>query len=311
MDSKKIYNLHTEYLLEGLYNLLKNEGVEQIEEKSVSKKQQRFMGMVHAAQQGEKPASKEVANVAKSMSKKDVTDFAKTKTKGLPDKVEEDNDEVTDEELSMFSRKKVGTRGGYGQNDNPWNSLKKRGRGFKSRVRNEDTGNPVDGVSNDSETVDVKKDNLSTKLNAFSLEEAFLEMYQDMEHAVKTKLSEDVPPAGKGSEKLDKSHLAGIKGGLSIPGISMNKANGSSYMQYRFGLALAGAPEYPTAAAGAVSGDPLLSTYTDEELDMIKMAAKQVGAGSITKLSKNRSEEIPGVNTTSPVANIKKNKYGI
>ena len=62
------------------------QGEEELDEKAVSKAQQKFMGMVHAAQKGEKPASKEVAKVAKSMKKKDVTDFASTKHKGLPEK---------------------------------------------------------------------------------------------------------------------------------------------------------------------------------------------------------------------------------
>ena len=61
-------------------------GEKQVDEKAVSKKQQRFMGMVHAAQKGEKPASKEVAKVAKGMGKKDAEDFAATKHKGLPEK---------------------------------------------------------------------------------------------------------------------------------------------------------------------------------------------------------------------------------
>jgi hypothetical protein len=56
---------------------------------AVSKAQQRFMGMVHATQKGEEPASPEVAKVAASMSKGDAKDFASTKHKGLPDKKEE------------------------------------------------------------------------------------------------------------------------------------------------------------------------------------------------------------------------------
>jgi hypothetical protein len=64
---------------------------EQVDEKAVSKKQQRFMGMVHAAQKGEKPASKEVAKVAKGMGKKDAEDFAATKHKGLPEKKKSDD----------------------------------------------------------------------------------------------------------------------------------------------------------------------------------------------------------------------------
>jgi len=63
-----------------------NEGVEVVSEKAVSKKQQKFMGMVHAAQKGEKPASKDVAKVAKEMKKKDAKDFASTKHKDLPEK---------------------------------------------------------------------------------------------------------------------------------------------------------------------------------------------------------------------------------
>jgi hypothetical protein len=53
-------------------------------EKAKSKAQQKFMGMVHAAQKGEKPASKEVAKVAKDMPKKAAKDYAATKHKGLP-----------------------------------------------------------------------------------------------------------------------------------------------------------------------------------------------------------------------------------
>jgi len=111
--------------------------------------------------------------------------------------------------------------------------------------------------------------------------------------------------------KMPKDQVAAFKGAISMPGISMNKSNGSSYLQYRFGLALAGAPEYPTQAAGAFAGDPLLSTYTDEELEMINSASKMVGAGPVKKLGSNRSTELDNTNKTSPVAKIKKNKYGI
>ena len=62
------------------------EALTQVVEKAVSKAQQKFMGMVHAAKKGEKPASKEVAKAAKGMSKKSAEDFASTKHKGLPEK---------------------------------------------------------------------------------------------------------------------------------------------------------------------------------------------------------------------------------
>jgi hypothetical protein len=62
---------------------------------AVSKAQQKFMGMVHAAQKGDmKNPSPEVEKAADSMSDKSAKDFASTKHKGLPDHVKEG--EVTD-----------------------------------------------------------------------------------------------------------------------------------------------------------------------------------------------------------------------
>jgi hypothetical protein len=56
---------------------------------AVSKAQQKFMGMVHAAQKGEEPASAEVEKAAKDMSDKSAKDFASTKHKGLPNHIDE------------------------------------------------------------------------------------------------------------------------------------------------------------------------------------------------------------------------------
>ena len=51
-----------------------------------SKKQQRFMGMVHALQTGKKVkgASAKLKKTARTMSPKAAKEFASTKTKGLP-----------------------------------------------------------------------------------------------------------------------------------------------------------------------------------------------------------------------------------
>jgi hypothetical protein len=70
-------------------------GESYIEEKSLSRAQQRFMGMVYAAKKGETPASPEVAKAASGMSKKAAKDFAKTKHEGLPEKKEETKEEVS------------------------------------------------------------------------------------------------------------------------------------------------------------------------------------------------------------------------
>jgi hypothetical protein len=81
----------------GKSKLMKRESEQELDEKAVSKKQQKFMGMVHAAQKGEKAASPEVAKVAKTMKKKDAEDFASTKHKGLPEKVKSKKKEKTEE----------------------------------------------------------------------------------------------------------------------------------------------------------------------------------------------------------------------
>lgn len=64
---------------------------EDLTEKAVSQSQQKLMGMALAYKRGEMDdASDEVKELANNMSEKDLEDFAKTRHKGLPDKVNED-----------------------------------------------------------------------------------------------------------------------------------------------------------------------------------------------------------------------------
>lgn len=65
-----------------------------LQEKAKSKSQQHFMGMVNAVQKGElspDEVGSSVVKAANSMTNKDVDDFASTKHKGLPEKVDEIN----------------------------------------------------------------------------------------------------------------------------------------------------------------------------------------------------------------------------
>ena len=63
---------------------------EDISEKAVSKQQQKFFGLVRAIQKGKASGSPEAEKAARDMSKKDVEDFASTKHKGLPKKVQQE-----------------------------------------------------------------------------------------------------------------------------------------------------------------------------------------------------------------------------
>ena len=108
----------------------------------------------------------------------------------------------------------------------------------------------------------------------------------------------DVPA---NANRLPKSHNSALKGMISMPDISQTKQGGSPYTQWRFGIAMAGAPDFPTPPAGAFAGDPLLATYTDVDLEIINAAAKSVGAGRVSKLTDNRSTEAEYVHKVSPV----------
>jgi len=136
--------------------------------------------------------------------------------------------------------------------------------------------------------------------------------YNGIQHLVNQyvegELDSDMLSEG-GMKKIDNTQKAAMKNATTFPGLNMNLGNG--YTGYRFGLALAGAPDFPTKADNWIAGDPLLSPYTDEEAEMINYAAKQVGGGKGQKWSNKRSQEIDGVNTTSTTAKPKKNQYGV
>jgi len=132
---------------------------------SVSKQQQKFMGIVRSIQKGEAPAgkfSKAAQKAAKSMKKSSVRKYAKTKHDDLPKKVKEDRD-YKDEykkfqsskkakkyraELNKYNRQK----GTYGNGDGKDAShkggkivgfesqSKNRGRAEKSRLKKESNG---------------------------------------------------------------------------------------------------------------------------------------------------------------------------
>ena len=117
-------------------------------------------------------------------------------------------------------------------------------------------------------------------------------------------------------KKLPHDHVAAIKGAMSSPALSMNKSDGSSYMQYRHGIALAcaGAGDTPSIDMdpdGAFSGDPLFASYADIEEEMIDNASKIVGAGKTNRLSPNKSSESEDTHKASPIphnSGVKKRK---
>ena len=116
-----------------------------------------------------------------------------------------------------------------------------------------------------------------------------------------------------GTQYMKPEEKAAMKNAMTLPALNMSTGSGGAYMNYRMAIALAGAPTFPTKieADNWIGGDPLISSYTEEEFEMVKSAALQVGAGTIQNWSGKRSEEMADVNKTSTVAKPKKNKYGV
>lgn len=79
-------------------------GEMEMTEKSVSKKQQEFFGLVRGMQKGDTPKKGKAGEVSKEMKKKDVKDFASTKHKNLPNKKvkSKDTDDVKKIEESIL-----------------------------------------------------------------------------------------------------------------------------------------------------------------------------------------------------------------
>lgn len=84
----------------------------EVTEKAVSKKQQQFFGIVRGMQKGEIPKKGEAGKKAKEMDPRDVKDFASTKHKGLPKKVES---KEGSEKFIQKATKKMETKGTEGK----------------------------------------------------------------------------------------------------------------------------------------------------------------------------------------------------
>ncbi len=92
--------------------------------------------------------------------------------------------------------------------------------------------------------------------------------------------------------------------------------NQDPYRQYRFGVALAAsknAKESGYTASSSWGENLIIVTYDDEDAKNIDDALKQVGLNPSDKklVSTKKSEESKQTNKSSPVAQIKKNKYGV
>jgi hypothetical protein len=107
--------------------------------------------------------------------------------------------------------------------------------------------------------------------------------------------------------KLRKNSQSSTTGMTAWPALNNNN---NPYYAYKFGIAMAGAPESKTDKNGPIGGDFITMSYTDGDDLIARSAAKQMGISSKAVTSK-KSKEDSDVHKTSPVAAAKRNRYGI
>jgi hypothetical protein len=108
--------------------------------------------------------------------------------------------------------------------------------------------------------------------------------------------------------KLRKGALKASPGMTSWPALNNNN---NPYHAYRFGMSLAGSPDNFVEKEGPVGGNFITMSYTDGDELILQSAAKKMGFSSKSMSSSKKSCELPDINKTSPVANKKRNRYGI
>jgi len=100
----------------------------------------------------------------------------------------------------------------------------------------------------------------------------------------------------------------------AVPGMKKHPDLTSSdpYKAYKFGVALAGSPDFVQEAdQDGPSGQALVTIgYTDACEAIIKATEKKFGVKS-QQMTPRGSQELKSVHKTSPVPTRKKNKYGV
>lgn len=86
--------------------------------------------------------------------------------------------------------------------------------------------------------------------------------------------------------------------------------NSSPYKAYRYGVALAGAPNQDMNQDGPIGQKMITIGYTEADDEIVQAADKLMNSKS-QQVTSDGSKEVPLVNNSSPVAKPKRNKYGI
>ena len=111
------------------------------------------------------------------------------------------------------------------------------------------------------------------------------------------------------TEKVEKKLSKNAR--RSAPHAKQYKGIDQYYGMYRFGLAMAAAPDGETPKEGPAKDVPAVWMYSKGEEDIVNKAARNQGIDGTTIVSKGPSQELKTTYKTSPVAQPKPNKYGV
>jgi hypothetical protein len=256
------------------------EKAEELEEKAVSKKQQKFMGMVHAAQKGEKPGSKEVAKVAKSMGKKDAEDFAATKHKGLPEKAPKKKDEAADksaEKPKKAKKEKTEEAGGTGT------PTASSGFGFGQGI--------YDSLNREVETMISESMNISMNMTNDSNggPQQSLTVTATEDDAIK--LASLLKMAGVGQSKLAPEYGEVEVVDENSPDWPTDTETSDDALQYAGGLNKPKSTGQTTTPIIHTSDEERQYTYAEAEEDAIKRMMEMAGIAEAKKVEEDDVEE--------------------
>jgi hypothetical protein len=127
-----------------------------------------------------------------------------------------------------------------------------------------------------------------------------------MDNWIKMKINE-VIAEGKERRSMRKMHSQ------ALPNLTQYDAldnNANPYLAYRFAVAMAGSPGGDMDKRGPIGSNFNTIDYTDADAE-IRRGAERIMGIKPSRSTGRGSKELPSVTTTSPVAKIKKNKYGV
>jgi len=112
---------------------------------------------------------------------------------------------------------------------------------------------------------------------------------------------EFIKEAKKGRETLSKDAMDAVPGALRWDGLD----NSSPYHAYRFGVALAGMPDYNMPLEGPIGQKMVTIGYTKADDAILQAAGKNLGFSGVV-ITPRGSNELNDTNTHSPVNNWNK-----